>query len=171
MTNPTANKQQLLKDISEAHAQLEQTLSQYSDAQMTGRRDEAGWTIKDHLDHLAIWQEGLAALLERRPRYARFEAMGVDVATVEGSSEDELNAIIRTRTSRATLAETRAFVRQSQEHLLHALSGLSDEDLARGYSYYQPDFPGEDSGRPITAWIAGNSNAHYLEHLPWIQAI
>ena len=171
MTNSTASKQQLLQEIRGAHTQLEQTLSQYDDKQMTELRDEAGWSIKDHLDHLAVWQEGVATLLERRPRYARFEAMGVDVATVEASTEDELNAIIRERTARPTLADTRTFLRQSQEHLLHALSGLSEDALLRGYSYFQPDFPDEDSGRPITAWVTGNSNAHYREHLPWIQAI
>ena len=171
MTNSNPGKQQLLQDIREAHTQLEQTLSRYNDKQMTEPRDDAGWTIKDHLDHLAVWQEGVATLLERRPRYARFEAMGVDVATVEASTEDELNAIIRGRTARPTLADTRTFLRQSQEHLLRALSALNEDELLRGYSYFQPDFPGQDSGRPITAWVTGNSNAHYLEHLPWIQAI
>ncbi|TMC47620.1 MAG: ClbS/DfsB family four-helix bundle protein [Chloroflexi bacterium] len=137
MTNSTASKPQLLQEIREAHTQLEQTLSQYDDKQMTELRDEAGWSIKDHLDHLAVWQEGVATLLERRPRYARFEAMGVDVATVEASTEDELNAIIRERTARPTLADTRIFLRQSHEHLLRALSGLSEDALLRGYSYFQ----------------------------------
>ncbi len=171
MSNSIPTVAQLKQQVQDAHATLAQTLSQYTDEQMTDRRDHAGWSIKDHLDHLAVWQDGIAALLERRPGYARYETMGVDAQIAESSNEDELNAIIRERTRRSTLAETRGYLDESQHRLLRALAKLSDADLQRGYSYYQPDFPGEESGRPIVGWIIGNSSGHYREHLPWIRDI
>lgn len=44
-------------------------------------------------------------------------------------------------------------------------------DLFRTYSYFQPDEPGEDSGRPIIAWIIGNTYEHYDEHRAWIEEL
>ena len=43
------------------------------------------------------------------------------------------------------------------------LSGLTDANLLKTYSYYQPDEPGEDSGSPIVGWITGNTYYHYDE--------
>ncbi len=168
MSNERPTTDELLRRLHHAKSAVIHALHDYSVEQMTQLRDHAGWTIKDHLDHLAVWEEGIAALLEKQPRY---EAMGVDRATVLSASEDELNAIMRERVASSTLDGTLAALRASHEHLRHTVENLSDDDLMRGYSYFQPNDPGEDSGKPIVAWIVGNSNEHYLEHLPWIQAI
>ncbi len=168
MSTLPQTKLELLEELRSAATEFEQTLNAYSGDQMTGLRDQAGWSIQDHLNHLAAWEEGAASLLEHRPLY---EAMGVDLAPVQGANEDEENALIRGRTPRRTLAETRAALRAAHEHLLAALGGLTDADLFKTYSYYQPDEPGEDSGKPIIAWVVGNSSGHYREHLPWIKAI
>jgi len=164
------SKAQVQEELQLASADLEQALAPLTDEQMTDLRDAAGWTIQDHLNHLAVWEESAALVLERCPRAERFAAMGVDFATVENLSEDEENALIRERTPSRTLAETRAALRTAHEHLLSALEPLSDADLERSYSHYQSEV-GTDSGRPIVAWIVGNSSEHYREHLPWIQAI
>ena len=55
--------------------------------------------------------------------------------------------------------------------MLTTLAGLSDEDLFKTYSYYQPDEPGDDSGDPILNWIMGNTYEHYAEHQAWIEAL
>ncbi len=161
-------KVELLEELRSASTELEQTLDAQSDEQMTSLRDQAGWSVQDHLNHLVAWEEGAASVLEHRPLY---EAMGVDIAAVQGADEDEENAIIRERTPKRTLAETRAALRAAHAHLLAALDGLRDADLFKTYSYYQPDEPGENSDKPILAWVVGNSSGHYREHLPWIKAI
>lgn len=161
-------KDELLKELQRASAELDRVLHDLPPGKITDTRDHARWSIQDHLDHLAVWEEGIAALLERSPRW---EAMGVDVATVARSDPDQVNAIIRARTPKRTLAETRAALRESHDHLLRALRPLTDADLLKTYSHYQPDEPGEDRGNPIIRWIVGNSSVHYREHLPWIEAI
>ncbi len=161
-------KSELIEQLRQSQIKLEQVLARLNDEQMTKPHDQVGWSIKDHLDHLSVWEEGIAALLEHKPRPA---AMGVDAATAENASEDEINAMIRERTRSRSLSETRAALRASRQRLLHALDALTDADLLRGYSYYQPDEHGEDSSKPIVSWVVGNSSGHYLEHLPWIRAI
>ncbi len=106
-------------------------------------------------------------MLEKKPR---FEVMGVDLPTMLRTTEDEQNAIIRERTHH-TLAETRAALAGSYEHLLRALAPLSDADLHRPYSYYQPDEHSTESNRPAIEVVTNNSSKHYHEHIPWIEKI
>ena len=65
---------------------LENTLRLLSDEQMT-KPGPSGWSIKDHLAHLAVWEMGIAELLRRRPRFA---AMQVEEAVAQGRSEEEV---------------------------------------------------------------------------------
>ncbi len=159
---------ELIEQLHQSWTKLEQTLAQLNDEQLTSQHDQVGWSIKDHLDHLSVWEEGIAALLECRPRY---EAMGLDPVNLQNANEDQINAMIWERTKTRTLSETRTALRASREHLLRALDSLNDGDLSKGYSSYQPKEPSEDSGKPIMDWVVSNSSGHYLEHLPWIQAI
>src|SRR5437660_1349857 len=48
-----------------------------------------GWKVKDHLAHLAVWEESLLALLEGRDRAA---AMGVP--GMEDAGADAINAAV-----------------------------------------------------------------------------
>ena len=52
-----------------------------------------------------------------------------------------------------------------------SLHALTDADLLKTYSHYQPDEPGEDSGSPIVGWITGNTYYHYDEHRVLIEAL
>jgi hypothetical protein len=160
-------KSELLARMAEAGAALEQTLSQLSEAQLTSVDTQSGWAIKDHLAHLAAWEIGIAALLQRQPRW---EAMGLDEATVASHETDDLNDIVYRQNKDRSLAEVRAYFHDAHQQMLAALDRLSDEDLLKTYSHYQPDEPGDDSGDPILNWIMGNTYEHYAEHQAWIEA-
>lgn len=162
-------KAELVQQMQQAWLELEQALDRWTPEQMTELRDQAGWSVQDHLDHLVPWAEGMVALFEHR---SRFEAMGVDPTEAEGSNSfNDINAILRARTPRRSLAETRAAVRAAHEHLLRAVEKLSEADLVKPYSFYQPNATGPDIGHPVIAWVVGNSSGHYREHLPWMKAI
>jgi len=162
------DKTELLERVERARAALEETIRPLSDAKLVAPGPYEGWSVKDHLAHLATWEQGMAALLQQRPRYA---AMDVDEKTYLSSSTDDLNAIVYQHHKDRSPAEVLAAFRQAHRHLLAALDGLTDADLFRTYSHYQPDEPGEDSGEPILKWIAGNTYEHYAEHQAWIQAL
>jgi uncharacterized protein (TIGR03083 family) len=154
-------KVELLQHIQQARAGLEQTISQLTAGQMTASDPNGGWSVKDHLAHLATWENGLAALLEGRPRYA---GMGFDEATYMHTDLDGLNAIIHERHKDRPLSEVLTDFRRAHEQILAALARLSDTDLFKTYSHYQPDQPGKDSGDPILKWIVGNTYEHYALH-------
>ncbi len=161
-------KAELVEQMQQAWSELEQALDRWTPEQMTELRDQVGWSIQDHLDHLVPWAEGTVALLEHR---SRFEAMGIDAATAKSEDFDQLNAVLRSQTPRRSLAETRAAVRAAHDHLLHTVEKLSEADLFKPYSFYDPSAKGENSGNPVIGWIVGNSSGHYREHLPWMKAV
>ena len=161
-------KAELLDRIKRARASLDEAIDGLSDGQLSVPGPNGDWAVKDHLAHLAAWELGIAALLQRRPRYG---AMQLDKKTVLTSDTDGLNAIIYQQNKGRSLEHVRAAFRMAQRELLAALGGLTDSDLFKTYSHFQPDEPGEESRAPIMGWIAGNTYEHYEEHRAWIKAL
>lgn len=161
-------KSELLVRMAQGRAALEQVVSQLNELQLTTSDPQSGWTIKDHLAHLAAWEAGIAALLQHRPRW---EAMGLNEAAVLRHETDDLNEIIYQQNKNRSLAEVRAYFHAAHQQLLAALERLSDDDLFKTYFYYQPDESGGDNGAPILNWIIGNTYEHYAEHQGWIEAV
>ncbi len=61
------------------------------------------------------------------------------------------------------------YFRESHAHLVAALGKLSDADLDKPYSHYQPS--DRDEKRPVVGWVAGNTYEHYAEHIGWINQL
>jgi hypothetical protein len=177
-TNPRT-KSELLARIEPGRRDFEQLLARLSEAELTTPDPTTGWAIKDHVAHLAAWEAGIAALLQRRPRW---EAIGLDEATVRANDMDQVNDLIYQRHKDRPLREVLAAFQEAHQELLKALAELTDEDLFKGYSHYAPDISGDaDNGpiigwiignayRPIISWIIGNTYEHYAEHQGWIEA-
>lgn len=162
-------KNDLLAHIHTGWDDLQTRLNQLTESQMTTPNPQDGWAIKDHLTHLAAWELGIAALLQKEPRY---QAMGLDETLVrqEGVDFNVLNDHIFQQHRNKSLAEAQHYLQNAHEALLAALDELTDEDLQRTYSFYEPLEPGEDNGNPIIGWIMGNTYEHYEEHWSWIEA-
>ncbi len=163
--NSTPNKAELLTRIEAGWNELNARIQALTEAQLTGPTDAAGWTGKDHLMHLAVWEGGIVALLNGQ---SRREAMGVDEAAWESKEYDRINAIIQQRHKDLPLAEVLKTFRQVHQRMIDTLENLTEEDLQRPYSSFQPIFNGDG---PIINRIIGNTFHHYAEHLPYIDAI
>ena len=122
-----------------------------------------GWTVKDHVAHVAAWENSLLALLEGHDRSS---AMGVS-ETVEGI--DNVNEAVRKLHESDTAEEAFAYFRDSHAQLVAALEKLSDADLQKPYSHYQPGDAGQE--RPVVDWVGGNTYEHYAEHIGWINQL
>jgi hypothetical protein len=157
----------LLTRLAGAHRRVEQTLSTLSPTQLTALRDQQGWSIKDHLAHLVVWQRGTIYLLQRLPRST---GLGIDEEAYRRHDGNELNTILHQQTQSWSLDTVLAAFSRVHQDLLLVLIGLSDDDLHRSYIHYQPHDPGEDDGTPILAWVAGIAD-HQEEHLGWMTAL
>jgi hypothetical protein len=123
-----------------------------------------GWTVKDHLAHIGAWESSLRGLIEGRDR---LKAMGVH-DPVEAST-DVVNAAVFKLHEDETAAQALEYFRDSHAQLMAVLGKLSDGDLAKPYSHYQPT--DADEKRPVRGWVAGNTYEHYAEHIEWINQL
>ena len=154
-------------------------IDRMSDEEMTGPADSNGWNVRDHLTHLAVWADGIAALVQRQDRWAAMgvdmEAMGMDppfdAREPERESDyDMLNAEIVAKHRHLTAQQARTWLSEAQQVVVAAMSALPDEELGWPYDRFVAPFAG-DRGEPISEYILGNTEDHYDEHLPWVRAI
>lgn len=165
--------------VRELRARMDEGLSGFEDAigrlseqQLTGPRDAAGWTVRDHLTHLAAWADGITALLRGGDRWA---AMGVEPVVAPGSNPptydfDVINERIAERHRGLSGAEALALAVASHRALAAEVDKLSDEQLSWPYNRFGKPALG-DGSTPIIEYIAGDSYEHYPEHLGWIESL
>lgn len=157
----------LIEKIHAARQSLWSFIANLRDDDLVTWCDDVGWSVKDHLVHLALWQNGITATLRRQSRGA---AMGITGAEYDSSANmDDLNALMRSRYAHLTPGEVKAMLQRAEEDFDAAIARYSIEDLQQGYGTFEVDNP--DDTTPMIAYIIGNTYEHYAEHLPWIQAI
>lgn len=160
-------KAELLIRIEAAWSELEQTLAAVPQAQVTTLRDDQGWSAKDHLVHITTWEQSLLALLQGRDRH---QAIGLGDMDESAMKIDDINAYVFQRNQHRSLEDVMAAARRSHQQVMATLNSLSDADLLKPYSHYQPqDLPYEAA--PVIGWINGNTWEHYREHSGWIRGL
>ena len=157
---------ELLSRVDRAWLALESTVARLEPASLTDVRDPAGWAVKDHLMHIAVWEDYLLARLTGR---SVTEALGLDDATL-GQDEDTQNAAIFAQHRHRSLPDVLDAVRASHRATRARLATLTDHAVAGSVSDVIP--PGaEKDDRPAGAWIGGNTWEHYTAHLGWIREL
>ena len=122
-----------------------------------------GWAVKDHLVHVAAWEHSLLGLIEGRDRLA---AMGLPPMEKE---TDAINAAVQKQHAGETPEQVLRYFRESHGQLISALGKLSDADLQKPYSHFQPSDPEQQA--PVIGWVAGDTWKHYAKHIGWINQL
>jgi len=161
---PTTVKE-LLQRIEKSWNTFYAYIDTLSEAQLTQPTDAAGWTAKDHLIHIAMWEDTLNAMLEKSPMW---EHMGIEKAIWYGRDIDRINAIVQKRLQDMPLDEVRQTHREVHQRLISQIAALTDADLQNPVSDYQTD---STSSRPILRNFISDTCEAYEEHTPWIAAI
>ncbi len=143
---------------------LQNYLDSLSEEQMTLPKDAGGWSVKDHIVNLVVWERGLVALLNGGSQQG---GMDIDDETW-AKGTDAINAVIQKRYADKSVADVREMFQQAHDRLLAKIDTMTDADLIKPYSAYDASSDEEDE---IIGWIVGNSFGHYDEHTPWINAI
>jgi uncharacterized damage-inducible protein DinB len=168
MTEQTVQtKADLLHHLSADRAQLEQVITGLSEEELTKPGPE-GWSVKDHLAHIIAWEKSGLALLAGEDRAA---ALGVDKDLYEQQGEDDpINDVIYQQHKDQSLDDVLAEFRRVRAKTIEEVSKLSDEDLQRPNSDYDPSDPDDPETTVIRA-IISNSTEHDLDHLEWIKQL
>jgi hypothetical protein len=162
-----STKSQLFAEIDKAWAALECYLARLSEAQMTTVHDEHGWTVRDHLTHMAAWEDSVVFFLQGKPRY---EALGVEESLFSNGPFDDMNEVIQQLRKDLSLAEATAQLQSTHGQLMSLLQPLTDADLNHPLRHYLPSSPASDRRRAIDL-IRDNTAGHFSEHLGWIEAL
>ncbi len=157
-------KANLFQRLEQGWDELQAYLATLTPEQMTGPTDAAGWTVKDHITHLAAWEDGVCKLMQKQPFRV---AMDIDPATW-GHGEDAENELIRQRYRGWSMDAVMQHFQRVHDRLLAQINAMTDDDLRLAYKDYDAE---TTQNVPIVEKIKGNSFGHYAEHIPWIEAL
>ncbi len=148
------SKADLLARMHSARAALETVLAGLDEAALAAPGPE-GWSVKDHLAHLAAWERKVLANLEGR---ASHEVLGVPEAVYKSGDWVQINEYVRAPDKDRPVGEVLAEFRRVNRVMTQRVVELPDEQLF-----------GADDG--LLSNIAGNTYGHDEEHQPWIEAV
>ncbi len=160
-------KAELLAEIERTWPVLNATLERLAPPQLAAK-DAQGWTVKDHVVHMAAWERSVVFLLQGKPRH---EGLGVNEALYEQNDVDAINAAIQQQHAELSFADALEQLRSVHGQMMSRLHTLTDVDLQRSYRHYLPDEPGEGDGPPVINVIYGNTADHFREHQTWIDVL
>jgi hypothetical protein len=160
---------ELMKRIRQSFAALEAAIQQFNSDEPSPTRS-SDWAIKDHLTHVAIWEEATAELLQGLPWRKQFTVMGIEDAFAREWSEiDKINELILHSYGRFSAAEAKRLFYNAHHRLLQALEPLSDEDLQQHYTVHSPDSKQIGRQEPIWQIIIWTTCDHFDEHAGFIR--
>lgn len=123
--------------------------------------DQGGWSIKDNLAHLTVWEKiMLQADLDHQPAH---QVLQLDEQRLKGMNEDAINAVIYERNQGRTYEAVLADFQQTTQQAIERLQALPFSELMGPAGREDPE------NRPLLLWVAGNTYEHFEEHLPRIQ--
>lgn len=157
-----ANKETLLARIYESRAALERLSAPLSGEQLAAPGPDGDWSVKDHLYHLATWQQVQLARMQGRPPWA---VVDLDEAAFRAAADPatdfrEINALIERRGKDQPSAAVLAFFRDSFAQILAELERWSYDDLLK---------PVRPDGPTVLQQLSGDSYEHDDEHRRMIE--
>ncbi len=162
---PRMTKAEFFTNLNREWDRLQAFIAGLTPQQLTQPTDAAGWTVKDHLYHLAVWNIGLLALLNRE---SQAQAMNVDEDIWKSRDFDRINAVIFAATKHLSLDHALAALKDTHQRVYAKLQSMSEDEFHLPISAYRPH---STSTSPVIGWIIGNTYEHYDEHIPWMSAI
>ncbi len=154
----------LLSNMNVARGELEAFIAGLPPEMLIGPRKD-GWSIKDHLFHLATWDSYLIAMLEHQPR---LPALGIE--SDPGGGFDEVNAISFERGKDLPLNQVLGLFRGNRSRIIEGMQRLGDADLDRPIADFQPNDPTPLPGK-LRDWILPLTADHDRVHHAWMREL
>ncbi|MBX2998372.1 MAG: ClbS/DfsB family four-helix bundle protein [Caldilineaceae bacterium] len=154
------DKSTLLERANAGWSRLQRALEMLTEKEMTEFQIDGNWTVKDILAHIAFWEDRLllrvSDALAGRP--VERQPGGLSEAAVDTLNEENYRA-------HADLDLHTVLGKSAEIHnsLMDALMRLPEDPLDDFYTVWW-------GGEPPWAILAGDSYAHYEEHLTAIEA-
>jgi hypothetical protein len=118
---------EVLANIRDARAELEAAFAGLPEETLTGPATDGGWTIKDHLSHIAEWQRRALAVFEGKHPCEGFR---IDQETFDSFADvHELNAYLYQRNRDRSLSDVIEDFRATHQLVESRVASMSHDDL------------------------------------------
>ena len=154
-------KHELLEHIKRDRARLEETVEGLGDEELAAPGPDGGWSVRDHLSHIAAWERMIVAHLRDGSDH---EIAGMDEASYAAATLDELNDQLYRLHGDRTVDQVRAEFRAAHESIVSYIERMPEDRL--GAPYWE-----EDAEKTVLDKIAGDTYLHYAEHAEWISEL
>jgi len=138
-------KEQLLHHYEGTRRDLLEAIDGLSDEAMTERSLD-GWSVKDHLAHLALWDD------VRADEVVRISAGHESAWRMDGAQDEAYNAMSYALRSDLSVGQVKWELARSRQRLLDAIASASERGL-------DPSLYGE----------AGLRSGHEAQHTAWVK--
>ncbi|MDQ2905668.1 MAG: ClbS/DfsB family four-helix bundle protein [Ktedonobacteraceae bacterium] len=158
------DKTTLLNTIQTEYAHFGSLVAPLNEAQLCTSLTAEGWSIKDIMVHIAVWEQICARWLEEFLR-------GVTPQPTERLDQGSNERIYQENRDRS-LAEVRDLFQQAHQQFLHQVNLLfqtfSEEDINASQRFaWTESWPGAS----LIAAIADNSYEHYYDHAQHVRRL
>ncbi len=164
MNEQRRHNNQLAQNIETEWAKLEASLADLNEQQLTQICDEHGWSIKDHLAHIAQWEEVLFMMFlevsyeeSMRIPWGRYPVF------------DDVNEDMRRQWADFSPNFILKRLRRVHHHLIEKLSTLSEEDMQTPVKqFFSSIWIPEYEQRNMAEFTRAHTDTHYRDHVAWI---
>ncbi len=153
--NDEMTKSQLLDAITDGRKKFEERLAQLDEDQMTTPGLESGWSVKDVLAHIQVWEARMISWLEDAQRG---EIPQMLPPGMTWDDLDQMNEETYLQNRDRPLSEVLTEFHQSFPKVLDIVKIIPEEDLI------DPDRFEWREGKPLWFIVASNTFWHYDEH-------
>jgi hypothetical protein len=156
MTSETATKEALLARIRDGYNMFASLCRTIRPGDQVRPLDD-GWSVAEHVAHLASWEQlALAVLTGAQP----YEAMGISAEEWQQDT-DGINEALHRKHAGIAFDAARSLWQEVHASLVAAIEASTDAELTRPLGA-----GAEDTVRDL---IQNNTYGHYEEHAGWIR--
>ncbi|MEX2159579.1 MAG: ClbS/DfsB family four-helix bundle protein [Dehalococcoidia bacterium] len=154
--------QDILDAIRRDRPVLEDAVTEMSAVPLDAVPRGGGWSVKDHMAHIAAWERMIVAHLTDGSDH---EVAGMDAASFAAATLDEVNDSIYHLHHRDTLSQVREEFAAAHEAIVTLIESLPEDGFDRPY------WDDDPTRRPVHDKIAGDTYLHYVEHAVWVREL
>jgi uncharacterized damage-inducible protein DinB len=162
-------KQQLIDHTYSAWEDFVTYVDGLTEEQLTGPRDEGGWSVKDHVSHVTRWDR--AVIRRLRDNVPLEETLEISAAAWTNESFDPMNEEMRRLVAADAIDRVCADRDAVWKEVVSLLDDLSDRELARSGKEAGLAVGTGSLSKPVLTVLARYLGNHYRAHLKVIKGI